>query len=147
MTSIPKHQRARAHGASSGLTAAVLVAIAGLHALWGFGSSFPFRTREELADSVVGSSDVPSRRACVSVAAALVLSAILVARVVPLPRALRKVALRVVTTVLATRGVAGAMGRTSTLSPGSDSPAFNRLDKRLYSPLCLWLAAGVQRSI
>jgi uncharacterized protein DUF3995 len=147
VTSIPKHQRARAHGASSGLTAAVLVAIAGLHALWGFGSSFPFRTREELADSVVGSSAVPSRRACVSVAAALVLSAILVARVVPLPTALRKVALRVVTTVLATRGVAGAMGRTSTLSPRSDSPAFNRLDKRLYSPLCLWLAAGVQRSI
>jgi Protein of unknown function (DUF3995) len=147
VTSTPKHPRARSHGASSGLTAAVLVAIAGLHALWGFGSSFPFRTREELADSVVGSSDVPSRRACVSVAAALVLSAILVARMVPLPTALRKVALRVVTTVLATRGVAGAMGRTSTLSPGSDSPAFNRLDKRLYSPLCLWLAASVQRSI
>ena len=27
------------------------------------------------------------------------------------------------------------------------SPAFVRLDKRLYSPLCLWLAAGVRRSM
>jgi hypothetical protein len=138
---------ATAHGASAGLTAAVLCAIAGLHVMWGLGSSFPFRTREELADSVVGSDEVPSLRACVSVAAALVLSAILVARMVPLPHALRRYALRIVTTVLATRGVAGAMGRTSTLSPGSDSPAFNRMDKRLYSPLCLWLAAGVRRSI
>ena len=116
MTSAPKRNGTRSHGASGGLTAAVLLAVAGLHVSWGLGSSFPFRTREELADSVVGSSDVPSRGACVSVAAALVLSAILVARVVPLPRALRTVALRVVTTVLATRGVAGAMGRTSTLS-------------------------------
>ena len=31
--------------------------------------------------------------------------------------------------------------------PGSDSPTFARPDKRLYSPLCLWLAAGVRRSI
>ena len=147
MTHTSKPAGAPSRGASRGLTAAVLFGVAGLHVLWGLGSSFPFRTREALADSVVGSSEVPSRGACVSVAAALVLSAILVARVVPLPNALRKIALRIVTTVLATRGVAGAMGRTSTLSPGSDSPAFNRLDKRLYSPLCLWLAAGVQRSI
>lgn len=147
MTRTSKPEGTPAHGASGGLTAAVLCAIAGLHVLWGLGSSFPFRTRQELADSVVGTDEVPSLGACVSVAAALVLSAILVARVVPLPNALRTLALRIVTTVLATRGVAGAMGRTSTLSPGSDSPAFNRLDKRLYSPLSLWLAAGVRRSI
>ena len=147
MTSTSKRAATRGRGASRGLAATVLFAIAGLHVAWGLGSSFPFRTRDELADSVVGSSDVPSRGACLSVAAALVLSAILVARVVPLPKVWRTVALRIVTTVLATRGVAGAMGRTTTLSPGSDSPAFNRLDKRLYSPLCLWLAAGVQRSI
>jgi hypothetical protein len=147
VTRTSKDEAATAHGASGGLTAAVLCAIAGLHVMWGLGSSFPFRTREELADSVVGSDEVPPLGACMSVAAALVFSAILVARVVPLPNALRKYALRIVTTVLATRGVAGAMGRTSTLSPGSDSPAFNRLDKRLYAPLCLWLAAGVRRSI
>jgi hypothetical protein len=82
-----------------------------------------------------------------AVAASLVLAALLVIGVTPLPKRLRTIGLRVVTAVLMTRGVAGALGRTSTLSPGSDSPAFMRLDKRLYSPLCLWLAAGVRRSI
>jgi hypothetical protein len=115
--------------------------------MWGFGVSSPFRTREELADSVVGSENAPPLGACLAVASALVLAAVLVARVVPPPTALRGFALRVVVAVLATRGVAGAMGRTSTLSPGSDSPAFERLDKRLNSPLCLWLAASVRRSI
>jgi hypothetical protein len=81
------------------------------------------------------------------VASLLVLAATLVTGFIPLPNRLRTFALRVVMAVLTTRGVAGALGRTSTLSPGSDSPAFVRLDKRLYSPLCLWLAAGVRRSM
>ena len=125
----------------------MLLAIAALHVAWGLGASFPFADRDLLADSVVGTDTMPSSRACFSVASLLVLAAALVARFVPLPRRLRAMALRVVTAVLVTRGVAGAMGRTSTISPGSDSPAFQRLDKRLYSPLCLWLAAGVRRSI
>jgi hypothetical protein len=129
------------------LTAITLFAIAGLHVAWGLGSSFPFRNREELADSVVGTDVVPSSAACAAVAAALVTAASLVAGIVPLPNRMRAVALRTVTAVLATRGIAGAVGRTSTLSPGSDSPTFARLDKRLYSPLCLWLADGVRRSI
>lgn len=132
---------------SGGLTATVLLAIAALHVAWGLGASFPFADRDLLADSVVGTDTMPSSRACLSVASLLVLAAALVARFVPLPRRLRAMALRVVTAVLVTRGVAGATGRTSTISPGSDSPAFQRLDKRLYSPLCLWLAAGVRRSI
>jgi hypothetical protein len=129
------------------LTAIALVAIAALHAAWGLGASFPFRTREELADSVVGSDEMPTFRACVTVAAMLVVAAFIVARIVPLPKLLRTVALRVIASALATRGIAGALGRTSALSPGSDSVAFSRLDKRLYSPLCLWLAAGVRRAI
>jgi hypothetical protein len=142
-TSLDSHER----GPRPALTATALLAIAGLHVAWGLGSSFPFRTREELADSVVGSDQVPPLAACVAVASALAFAALLVAGVVPLPRALRTFALRIVMAVLATRGVAGAMGRTSTLSPGSDSPAFNQLDKRLYAPLCLWLAAGVRRAL
>jgi hypothetical protein len=129
------------------VTAMVLVAIAGLHVAWGLGSSYPFQSRDDLADSVVGTDEVPSPMACMAVAALLGLAATLVAGVLPLPRRVRTIALRVVTAVLTTRGVAGALGRTSTLAPGSDSPTFVRLDKRLYSPLCLWLAAGVRRSI
>jgi hypothetical protein len=133
--------------AKGGLTAITLLVIAGLHVAWGLGASFPFQSRADLADSVVGTNKVPSTKACMAVAALLVLAAMLVTGVVPVPQRLRAVGLRVVMAVLTTRGVAGALGRTSTLSPGSDSPAFMRLDKRLYSPLCLWLAAGVRRSI
>jgi hypothetical protein len=129
------------------LTATALFVIAGIHVVWALGSSFPFRTRDELADSVVGTKEVPSSAACMAVASALVAAALVVGGVVPMPGRFRGLALRVISATLATRGVAGAMGRTSTLSPGSDSPTFNRLDKRIYSPLCLWLAAGVRRSI
>lgn len=132
---------------SGGLTATALFAVADLHVMWALGSSFPFRTREDLADSVVGTKDVPSTAACVAVASALVAAALIVGDVVPLPRRIRRLALQVISTTLATRGIAGALGRTSALSPGSDSPTFTRLDKRIYSPVCLWLAAGVRRSI
>ena len=133
--------------ATAGVTAAVLLVIAGLHVTWGLGSSFPFRSREQLADAVVGRTEVPPFGACVAVASVLALGAVLVAGVVPLPGRLRTVALRTVATVLATRGLAGALGRTAALSPGSESSTFQRLDKRIYAPLCLWLAAGVRRSI
>jgi hypothetical protein len=129
------------------VTALVLVAIAGLHVMWARGSSYPFHTRDELADAVVGRDQVPPPGACYAVALALLGAAVIVARVVPLPRRARAFALRVIATVFATRAVAGALGRTSTLSPGSDSAAFKRWDKRLYAPLCLWLAAGVRRSM
>jgi len=128
-------------------TATTLLALAGLHVLWGMGSSFPYRDREQLADAVVGTSDVPPRSACIAVASALALAAALVAGLLPLPRFIRTLALRVVASILLTRSVAGALGRTSMLSPGSESPTFKRLDKTFYAPLCLWLAANVRRSI
>jgi hypothetical protein len=133
--------------ATGRLTAAALVAIAGLHAAWGLGASFPFRTREELADSVVGTAEMPSLRACLSVAALLGVAGLTVAGLLPLPKWMRRLALRVIASTLATRGVAGALGKTAVLSPGSDSTTFSRLDKRLYAPLCLWLAAGVRRAM
>jgi hypothetical protein len=115
--------------------------------LWARGSSFPFHSRDELADAVVGTDHVPPLPACYAVALALLSSAVIVARILPLPQRLRAFTLRVIATTLATRGVAGSLGRTSLLSPGSDSPTFKRLDKRLYAPLCLWLAAGVRSSM
>jgi hypothetical protein len=111
------------------------------------GSSIPFGDREELADSVVGATEVPPFVACMAVAVGLAFVAALVAGLVPLPKGLRRVVLRLVASILLTRGLAGATGQTSVLSPCSDSSTFRRLDKRLYSPLCLWLASGVRRSI
>ena len=43
--------------------------------------------------------------------------------------------------VLCLRGSLGLGGRTDILSPGSASQRFRRLDRTIYSPLCLGLAA------
>jgi hypothetical protein len=43
--------------------------------------------------------------------------------------------------VLAARGILGLAGMTHLISPRSSSPRFRRLDRRVYAPLCLTLAA------
>jgi Protein of unknown function (DUF3995) len=42
--------------------------------------------------------------------------------------------------VLAVRGGLGLAGRTDLIAPGSVSARFRRLDRAVYSPLCLLLA-------
>jgi hypothetical protein len=124
------------------LTAATLLGLGVLHAAWGAGSSVPFRSRDDLADAVVGTRAVPGPLTCSSVAAALVTAAALV---FGLPRGrpgLRRAGLVGVTAVLGGRGALGLAGATDLVSPGSVSERFRRLDRRLYSPLCLALAAG-----
>ena len=51
-----------------------------------------------------------------------------------------------VAAVLADRAGLGFAGRTDLASPGSVSTRFRRLDRRVYSPLCLALAAGALSS-
>jgi hypothetical protein len=123
-----------------GLTSAALLTIAGLHVAWGFGSSFPFRDRVTLADCVVGGDDVPSRSACLAVGAALTTASALAADWLPLPRHVRTRGLRVMAAVLGIRGVLGLFNKTALVSPGSDSPRFQRLDRTVYAPLCVILA-------
>ena len=123
-----------------GFTSATLLVIAGLHLAWGFGSSFPFPDRATLADSVVGGSDVPSRSACLSVGGALIVGSALIGDGLPLPHRFRARALRVMAAVLGIRGILGLFNKTSLVSPGSDSPRFQRLDRTMYAPLCVILA-------
>jgi hypothetical protein len=129
---------------ASALTSATLAAIGAVHVAWGRGSTVPFASREELADAVIGSRAVPSPAACYAVAAALFVASALVSDVPLGPRRTRRLGRRVVGGVLAARGLAGLLGRTDALSPGSTSPRFRRLDRRFYSPLCLALALGSQ---
>jgi len=124
------------------LTASVLTALSGLHLAWAFGSSFPFRSRAELADAVVGTSAVPPPSACVAVAGVLAAAAALVAEVVPIAPALRRTTICGVATVLGLRGALGLMVKTELLAPGSNSERFVRLDRRIYAPLCLGLSVG-----
>jgi hypothetical protein len=125
-----------------GATAASLLGLAGLHVAWGTGSSFPLPDRDALADAVVGRRSVPPPTACFAVASALTVAAALVADVPGLPRGVQRLGVAGVALVLATRAGLGFAGRTDVASPRSVSTRFRRLDRRIYSPLCLALAAG-----
>lgn len=131
----------------SSLTVVVLGGIAALHVAWGTGSTFPFTSRDDLNDTVVGRAATPSPGACYGVAGLLVAAASLVAG---LPRRnswVRRVGVRTVAVVLAGRGALGLAGRTDLVSPGSTSEHFRRVDRRWLSPLCLALAAGATASL
>ena len=123
-------------------TAVTLAAIGALHVAWGLGSSFPFRDRATLAARVVGNDEVPGPGASFAVAGLLTVAAALVADVTPLPAPIRRVGVGGVAAVLATRAAFGFSGMTGRLVPGSDSPRFVALDRRVFSPLCTALAAG-----
>ena len=127
---------------AAGTTAGVLAVLSALHLAWGLGSSIPFRSRDELADAVVGTSLVPPPRACFAVAGALATGAALAAPVAPVPPGVRAPALRVMAGVFGLRGALGLMGRTDLVSRESNSARFLRLDRRLYAPLCLALSLG-----
>jgi hypothetical protein len=124
------------------LTSTALAGLGALHVAWSFGSAFPFATRDELADAVVGTRAVPPPGACRAVAVALFTAGGLVADLPIAPRALRRIGRAGVATVLGVRGVAGLCARTDLLSPGSTSPRFRALDRQIYAPLCLVLALG-----
>lgn len=135
-----------ARRASSIATASVLAGIGGLHVAWAFGSSFPFRDRAALADTVVGNDVVPGRRESLAVAALLGVAAGLVADVLPVPRQVRRTGAFGVAAVLATRAAFGFAGATGRLVPGSDSPKFVAMDRRVFAPMCTALAAGAALS-
>jgi hypothetical protein len=123
-------------------TVVTLPGLAALHVAWGAGSSIPFDDRGDLADAVVGTRAVPPPAACYMVAGALTAAAALVLGLPAGRPAFRRVGLLGVTSILGTRGLFGLAGRTDVVSPGSTSVRFRRLDRRLYSPLCLALAGG-----
>jgi hypothetical protein len=123
-----------------------LLALAGLHAAWGAGAAWPLRDRADLADAVVGAREVPGPAACFAVSGALAAAGALVGGMPAERPALRRLGVAGVTAVLAGRGVLGLAGRTRLISPASTSPRFTRLDRRVYSPLCLALAALAAQS-
>jgi len=96
--------------------------------------------RRALADAVIGAERVPPPAACLAVSAALAAASTLVAGLPRRRPALRRLGVGAVVAVLAGRGALGLAGRTALVSPGSTSPRFLHLDRRVYSPACLVLA-------
>ncbi|MCR3750581.1 DUF3995 domain-containing protein [Lentzea californiensis] len=122
-------------------TAAVLVLVGVLHGVWMF-SPWPLRTREEFASRVVGVpvEKLPTGPATGAVAVLLGVAAYVVAGragvlPVPGPGWLATAGAAGVAAVLLLRGAAGLV-----VSSRQDTE-FARLDLRIYSPLCLVLAA------
>jgi hypothetical protein len=128
-------------------TATTLLAIGGLHAAWGTGSTFPFRTRDELNDTVIGRRATPSPVACYGVAGLLTAASALVAGSPANDSRIRRAGVRTVAAVLGTRAALGFARKTDLVSPGSVSPRFRQMDKRVFSPLCLVLAIGAASSL
>jgi hypothetical protein len=147
---------------------AALFGLAGLHAAWGAGCAWPAADRRALADVVIGTkastgtvigtkartgskartgtglqdSGMPGPAACFAVSGALVTAGALVAGwpARRWPR-LHRLGTCGVAGVLASRGALGLTGQTRVISPASESERFLRLDRRVYSPACLALAA------
>jgi Protein of unknown function (DUF3995) len=128
-------------------TAATLVGIGVLHAMWGTGSTFPFADREQLNDTVIGSDATPSPAACYAVAGLLFTAGALVAGLPSPNNRLRRVGVGAVAATLGARAALGFAGRTDLVSPGSVSEKFRETDKRYLSPLCLALSLGAVRSL
>jgi len=126
------------------ITAGSLGVAGALHLAWGRGSSFPFATRAQLSDNVVGSSETPSPASCYVVATGLGALALIAAS--PSRGRLRRVIIRSAAAVLALRASFGFAGRTDLLVPGSSSLPFRRNDRRILSPVCAVLAIGLVAS-
>ena len=123
-----------------------LMTLAALHGAWAAGSTWPLDDRRRLAQVVVGSEELPSAAACVSVTALLTGAAGLVAGYPRGAPRLSRLGTAGVVATLTVRGLAGAVGLTTRKG---DSEEFAYWDRRLYSPLCLVLAglcsAGIAR--
>ena len=116
--------------------AGMLFFLAAVHANWARGSSWPADDEEKLAQAIIGGQEIPSAGACLAVAALLALGGGLVAGWPANEPRLQRIGAAGVSATLAARGMAGAAG----LIPLT-SETFLWWDRRLYSPLCLLLAA------
>jgi hypothetical protein len=129
--------------ASSRAAAGVLLAIGGLHAVWATGSRWPLPDHDRFADAITGrpTGRTPGAVACLTVAGLLGAASALVAGHPRSAPRLSRLGSAGVVTVLTVRGSLGLAGRTDLVSPGSSSERFRELDRRIYGPVCLALAA------
>lgn len=127
--------------------AVALFAIAALHAAWGFGSTWPDADGATLARRVAGFKGVarmPPPPSCFMVAGALFAAGVVAlggGRLIPTPApfALTVLALLCLSAIFGFRGVLAYVPRWREMTP--EEP-FARLDRTLYGPICIALAAG-----
>lgn len=131
---------------ASVLAAFVFAGIAALHAYWALGGFWPGRDADSLARTVVGGPPgmaFPGRLATWAVVAVLVTGATAVLAAggmvaLPVPRSVLRGAVLLGAGVLVLRGLEGFVDVR--LRPETAGSPFERLNVRVYSPLCLVLA-------
>jgi hypothetical protein len=128
-------------------TAGAFAAAAALHLAWGLKVEVPGIDGERLAEAVVGSGPVPGPAACFAVAAALGTAAGLVVGVPRSSPALVGAGRCGVALALSGRAGLGLTGHTDLVAPGALTDRFRWWDRRVYTPLCVALAAGTVRAI
>jgi hypothetical protein len=122
---------------------AVLVAIALAHLAWGLKLRWPAADEAGLVATVIGfkgAKVMPGFGACLLVAVALGIVALLVVLERLRPSLLEQLALFAASAVFLARGVAAWTPAWRRLTP---QQPFARLDERLYGPLCLALGGGL----
>jgi hypothetical protein len=122
----------------------LLAAIAALHAAWGAGVRWPCRDEESLVALVVGypRERMPTPAQCFAAAGAILAAAAVLALLAgvwrpPLPAWVVTLLGIGMTGAFAGRGVAGYLPAWRALFPRQP---FTRLDRLVYSPLCLCIA-------
>lgn len=122
-----------------------------IHLAWATGSTWPRSDADRLADLVVGVRPFPSPPMTATVVGLITVAIAAVETESrssrsddPAARARRLVA-RGVPGVLALRGIGGLVG--SSLELGTATDEFRHWDLRIYSPLCLVLAAAAVGAI
>lgn len=129
--------------------AAVLLIIGVLHGFWGLRIWLPVRDEQQLARSVVGARDIvsmPPPLQCFFVALALfggTLGILALAEIVSLPFVpfvLVQGGMAFFSAIFIMRGLIGFTPFWARITP--EMP-FRSLDRRVYSPLCVLIGAGI----
>lgn len=129
-------------GVSRVIAACGLVGVGLLHAMWASGSSWPARSRRELADAVVGSEAAPAPVPTAAVAVAATAGGIVAAGALG-DRPIAVAGRRAAGTALIARAVLGGPFACRVLGLPEPSDRFRELDARVYRPLCAVLGVAV----
>ena len=131
----------------SAFLAAILTIVGLLHALWGFGVTFPAANEQQLARMVVGKRGItkmPSMTACLFVAFSLfgfAFLALVLKRLVPMPISKWLVAAAGAGAALIFMG-RGVLGVLPAFERALPEQPFLSLNRRFYSPLIFLIGAG-----
>lgn len=129
--------------ASRVVAAVGLVSVGVLHGIWASGSSWPAKSRAELADATVGSASAPPAPVATAVVAAMATAAGIVAGGALGDRPIAVLARRATGLALLTRAAAGGVVACRALGLPEPGDRFRAFDARFYRPLCLVLGIAV----